>query len=747
MRSTKLISALESLRAKGVFGSFVGAVVMSLAAVFLLAASAPAQTTLTWDQASGDWDTTTANWTGSTWTNGSNAVFGGTSGSTITINATGITANSLQFSVNNQTVAGDPATSKVLGFTSTSATMNVTVDSGLTATAGSFQGPAASTGAGNKIAVLGGGTLNLNGTNNLVTGDANNNQSAGFTVNGGSTLNVTGTLYAMSPSATSRTYFTNLVGDSSANNTVNISGSGVATTGAWTVGGGTFGGNSVNLSAPGTATVPTLKMVGSSMQLNLGVSSSDNSFNMSNGAVLTVAATSGTNTWTIGTNAGANGNAITVSGSGTSLNRSGAGGSFINVGGAGDNNTLTVQSSGTLISNRFAAGANGGDNNVATVTGSGSLLFSSGGSNGWFEVGVLAASVSNALKVENGGKANVSGSGTGRVFGVGSVATADSNYVRVTGSGSTMNMNMGLPLGIGVKATGTTATVGGNSNSLQVYDGGSFLSVAPIYVGSSVSIGGTESTNNSLSIGNGTSNIATVTVNADATQFNTAAGYDGVYTVPGTTAPVAVQTSNYTVPGAGSLTTQGIFLNGATTTLNFNNGRLVAGGASAAALVSGSGTVNLNGPAYVSTPILTSTISSLITGTGSFTKEGTGLLTLNNASNNYTGNTIVSAGTLSLTTAGTPWLSDLGDVSIASGALLSLDFTGTDTIANLFLEGVQQNGGTYGAVGSGATFETALISGTGLLNVTSAVPEPETLGLLGVGMAAFGFLRHRRRRA
>ena len=347
----------------------------------------------------------------------------------------------------------------------------------------------------------------------------------------------------------------------------------------------------------------------------------------------------------------------------------------------------------------------------------------------------------NSIRVENGGKANVTGTGTSRNFDVGTVATADSNFIRVTGTGSTMNMNMGLPLGIGVKATGTTATVGGNSNSLQVYDGGSFVSTAPIYVGSSVAIGGTESTNNSLSIGNGTSNIATVTVNANATQFNAAAGYDGVYTVPGTTTPVAVQTSSYTAPGTGSLTTQGIFLNGATSVLNFNNGRLVAGGSSAPALVSGSGTINLNGPAYVSTSLLTSTISSLITGTGSFTLEGTGLLTLSNTSNSYLGNTTVSGGTLSLAAA---FLADAASVTLASGTVLDLNYLATDTIGNLILNGVTQAAGTYGTLGSGAQFETASLSGTGLLNVAAVVPEPQTMVLLGAGVAVLGFLRRRR---
>jgi autotransporter-associated beta strand protein len=294
---------------------------------------------------------------------------------------------------------------------------------------------------------------------------------------------------------------------------------------------------------------------------------------------------------------------------------------------------------------------------------------------------------------------------------------------------------------VGIRATGTTATVGGNSNSLEVYDGGSLTTVTPIYVGSSVAIGGTESTNNSLSIGNGTSNIASLTVNANATQFNAAAGYDGVYTVPGTTTPVAVQTSSYSVPSTGSLTAQGIFLNGTTSVLNFNNGRLIAGASSTGTLVSGSGTVNLNGPAYVSTALANSIISSLISGTGSFTKEGTGLLTLSNASNAYLGDTTVSGGTLSLAAA---FLADAATVTLASGSVLDLNYLATDTIGNLVLGGATQAAGTYGAIGSGAGVQTAYLTGTGILNVAAVVPEPETMVLLGAGLAAVGFLRRRR---
>jgi hypothetical protein len=54
-----------------------------------------------------------------------------------------------------------------------------------------------------------------------------------------------------------------------------------------------------------------------------------------------------------------------------------------------------------------------------------------------------------------------------------------------------------------------------------------------------------------------------------------------------------------------------------------------------------------------------------------------------------------------------------------------LNFAATDTIRSLYFDGVAQATGTWGATGSGATHETSLITGAGLLNVT-------TLPVMGV---------------
>ncbi len=95
-------------------------------------------------------------------------------------------------------------------------------------------------------------------------------------------------------------------------------------------------------------------------------------------------------------------------------------------------------------------------------------------------------------------------------------------------------------------------------------------------------------------------------------------------------------------------------------------------------------------------------------------KSGAGTLTLNSAAS-FTGNTTLNAGTLSLTTSLLP---DAGALSLATGATLNLNFAGTDTINQLRIDGVVQNPGTWGSLISSATNRTALITGTGILNVT-----------------------------
>ncbi len=106
---------------------------------------------------------------------------------------------------------------------------------------------------------------------------------------------------------------------------------------------------------------------------------------------------------------------------------------------------------------------------------------------------------------------------------------------------------------------------------------------------------------------------------------------------------------------------------------------------------------------------------------GALKKSGVGTLALTGA-NSYAGDTTVEAGTLSISSA---FLSDVADVYLAAGAVLSLDFNGgPDMIDALFIDGVSQAVGIWGALDSGAQFVSPLISGTGLLQVTTFVPLP-----------------------
>jgi len=98
------------------------------------------------------------------------------------------------------------------------------------------------------------------------------------------------------------------------------------------------------------------------------------------------------------------------------------------------------------------------------------------------------------------------------------------------------------------------------------------------------------------------------------------------------------------------------------------------------------------------------------------TKVGAGTLTLiGSEKNTYTGDTTVEAGTLSIDAA---YLADTADVVLTTGAVLDLNFAGTDTIGSLLIDGVPQATGVWGDVGSGAANETPLLTGSGSLLVT-----------------------------
>ncbi len=116
----------------------------------------------------------------------------------------------------------------------------------------------------------------------------------------------------------------------------------------------------------------------------------------------------------------------------------------------------------------------------------------------------------------------------------------------------------------------------------------------------------------------------------------------------------------------------------------------------------------------VSAPLIDRNLSE--GGAGGLTKNGVGTLTLTGA-NTYTGNTVVNAGKLAISTA---YLAAAADVSIGAGASIALDYSGTDTIDELTIEGTAKSPGTYGATGSGATYiDDVHFSGTGTLTVTT----------------------------
>lgn len=660
------------------------------------------------------------------WTNGNTAVFGPTDpfvpwAANIdgTVTAAGLTFNG------NTTIgssSGTPGTDS-LRFTANGASLTAGVASGVTATVNADILPGnTAVDQSNVLVKTGAGTLALAGTTRLATSinsGTKGPKNSYFTVNGGGTMEIAGRFISTIDNATYTMYQcpTSYVGDASSNNTIRVTGGGSMWTNDVTFGGTanltSFDNNSIILSAPGTSAKPTWMIFGDSPQINMV--SSGNLLRIENGAYMGGTGGSGIPQWTIGTNDGNNGNSIVVDGTGSTLSKANG---AVWVGAAGSGNSLIVRNGATYAAGyKIGVGMNGGDDNYQLVTGAGSAQNAGfGGTNAWLQVGLTGGSLRNSLRVESGGALYLGGNPTNTTIGVGMAAGANDNYIRVAGTNSVFKFVHTAPLVIGgvgpvVNGVPTTITDGGSGNHLDVVDGGRLEldntgGVDPRVMNGStyLALAGTASTFN---LGNGTG-ISTVVLGK--TTYN-----------------------NY---GAG------LGLLKADSVLRVNSGRIIAGTAIANndALISGPGAIVLDGPAYVSVPFFSNRITSAISGTGSLTKEGDGTLVLTNTANAYAGDTIVKTGYLEIQS---PFLSNLSTVKISSGALLLLNFTGTNVVAGLELNGVAMPPGTY-------TWETGdsygFLSGAGALQVVTPVPEPGAVVLAGAAAALAGCgLRCRRR--
>jgi len=104
--------------------------------------------------------------------------------------------------------------------------------------------------------------------------------------------------------------------------------------------------------------------------------------------------------------------------------------------------------------------------------------------------------------------------------------------------------------------------------------------------------------------------------------------------------------------------------------------------------------------------------------------------------NTYTGGTTVTEGTLSIHTNGN--LANGSTVTIQPGAILDLNFSGSDSVFELKFGAIAQANGKWGRIGStvslGADFESAQITGDGLLNVVPVVLTPYDQWALSKGL-------------
>ncbi len=330
-------------------------------------------------------------------------------------------------------------------------------------------------------------------------------------------------------------------------------------------------------------------------------------------------------------------------------------------------------------------------------TGGGALALTKLGS------GVLTLSGANTYT----GLTTVSG---GTLTLSGGAAIADTGAVSVS-SGATLLLSssetIGSLTGAGTVNLGTfTLTVGGDNTSPADYSGGIAATA-----GSLVKIGTGTYTPSGSNLYTGTTTIAAGTLVANNLASSKSLG----------NAASAVVLGDAT--NKGTLSYSG-------NTVSFTRGFSISAGGGEVDITTAGQTLTLSTGTIVTAGGLTiggagaTTISSIISGSGSLTKTSTsGTLVLSGA-NTYLGDTIIQGGTLQLgIVTGIPSGTTKGNVSLVSGA--TLDVNGkSPTINGLTGGGTILNNGTTGqtiSIGSNnitSTFDGVIQDGTGTLAFT-----------------------------
>jgi len=428
--------------------------------------------------------------------------------------------------------------------------------------------------------------------------------------------------------------------------------------------------------------------------------------------------------------------------------------------GSGITNTLSGAITGSGVFTQTGTGTtvltNTGNTYASTTITAGTLQIGDGatgnGSLGSGSVTDDAALVFDPLTASIIANA-ITGSGT--VTKKGSSATILTNTGNTYSGGTTITAGI-LQIGNGTTSNGSIGTAGVLDDASLVFDPFSTSTIANAITGSgavtqngpgttiltsssNAYLGTTTVANGTLQIGNGAtgliSNTSPVSVSLGATlAFDEANNLAQSNSIDDAGTVEGAEGSGITNTLSGAITDTGVFTQtGAGTTILTNTGNTYSGGTTitAGTLQIGDG-VTSNGSvgtigvtdnaALVFDPMAssTSTIANAITGSGTVTQNGPGTTVLTSSSNNYSGNTTVSAGTLQIGDGSSGAINNSSIVSVSSGATLAFDeatgstqinaITDSGTVAGVegggivnTLSGNITGGGVFTQTGTGTT--------------------------------------------